>query len=280
MSGALLHGFGLTIVSDLPVPGAVAAGPGAVPDLTIACIKGAEPAGALWRQEGDAMIYAPAGVGIFRCTPNRIDVGLREGADPSLAAELLVANALPAVLWQRGRFVLHAAAVVLPGMAGAIALAGASGSGKSSLARALVGHRARLIGDDSIALDGMIASGLPGGTFGAIHADRTRAFLGVPADRQAHSVPLAAIVVLGARGPASSFARADSARAVELVLAQRHRPGIATLLGRRREAFEAAVAIARAVPVLIWTRRAGATTLEAGEIDALASLVGNEGWKK
>ncbi len=273
MSGALLHGFGLTMASDLPIPGAVAAGSGAAPDLTIARTADAESASELWQKQGDALVYAPAGAGTFRCTSNRIDVHLRADADPSLAAELLVANALPAVLWQRGRFVLHAAAVVLPGMARAIALAGASGSGKSSLARALVANGARLVGDDSIALDGGVASGLSGGTFGAIQADRTREFQAVSPDHQALSAPLAAIVVLGAPGAASEPARADSARAVELVLAQRHRQGIATLLGRRREAFEAAVAIARAVPVLTWTRRAGAMDLEADEIDALASLV-------
>lgn len=280
MNRALLHGFGLTIASDLVIPGAVAAEAGAAPELTIGCVDGAEPADELWRSEGDALVYAPAGVGVFRCAPERIEVCLSADADPGLAAELLVANALPAVLWQRGRVMLHAAAVVLPGVTGAIALAGASGSGKSTLARALVAAGARLIGDDSVALEGGVVSGLPGGTFGAIDPDGKRRFLPVAPDRQAASAPLAAIVVLGLRGDSSDLAQVDPARAVELVLAQRHRPGIATLLGRRREAFEAAVAIARAVPVLSWARRDGAKTLESGEIDALASLVRDKEWTK
>lgn len=272
MSGALLYGFGLTFASELPVPGAVSGGSRAVPDLVIARSADPEQTGELWRRDGDALVYHPASVGIYRCTPERIEVGLRAGAEPGLASELLIANALPAVLWQRGRFVLHASAVVLPGAAGAIALAGASGSGKSSLARALVDTGARLVGDDSIAVGGGLVSGLPGGTFGPIEPEGGREFYPAPLELQVHSAPLAAIVVLGPPGDTGDLAPVGTGHGVELLLAQRHRPGIATLLGRRREAFEAAVAIARAVPVLSWTRRAGANILEPGEIDALASL--------
>jgi hypothetical protein len=274
MRASVLHGFGLTIATDLPIPGTVpAAHADAAPDLTIARSTLTEPSDELWRKAGDALIYSPAGVGTYRCTSDRIDVALAGGGNPQLATELLVANALPAVLWQRGRFVLHAAGVVLPGMTAAIALAGLSGSGKSSLARSLVARGARLLGDDGVALEGTVASGLPGGTFEEIDANGERDFRAVPTERWARIAALAAIVVLGPRGAPSGLTPAEPMRAVELLLAQRHRPGIATLLGRRREALAQAVALAKAVPVLTWSRHDGSPDLHSGDFDALASLV-------
>lgn len=92
-------GFGLHLHSDTPVPGAV------VPDCPIIA-----PTIRIVRTRDDAHID---------------DVGAQ-----------LIANALPALLWLSGSFMLHAACVRLPS-GGVVAIAGHSGSGKSRLAGAL-----------------------------------------------------------------------------------------------------------------------------------------------
>ena len=81
---------------------------------------------------------------------------------------MLMATALPAALWMRGETVLHAGAVLLPGMTHAVAFAGASGSGKSTMLRALLEHGARLVADDTVcvraAANGYQVAGLSAGT--------------------------------------------------------------------------------------------------------------------
>jgi hypothetical protein len=86
-------------------------------------------------------------------------------ADVSEIEALLVATALPAILWMRGRFVLHAAAVLMPGRDAAIAIAGPSGVGKSAALAQLIVRGAAVLADDSVSVavgaSGLIASGLP-----------------------------------------------------------------------------------------------------------------------
>ena len=71
---------------------------------------------------------------------------------------LLIDQVLPLALSLQGRLILHASAVHLPGI-GAIGFVGESGRGKSTLAAALAARGARVISDDSLAID--FKSGAP-----------------------------------------------------------------------------------------------------------------------
>lgn len=277
-----LIGFGQTLHSFLPLPGALCDDGNGAPAIEIVPGRvSAEDGGSFWRRAGPDLTYAFPGVVRFRCEAQRIVADLAAEADPLLAAELLVANALPAALWRAGAFVLHAAGVVLPGANRAIAIAGGSGSGKSTVARFLVAAGARLVGDDSLRVDltagGARVSGLAGGTFAPIAADRTRSFVPVRAEQSLRAVPLGAVVVLTERGATPGLARTEKLRAVELLLAHRHRPEIPALLGRREEVLAQTAALARSVPVATWTRAADRSDTTADEVVALRCLLGETG---
>lgn len=269
-------GFGCVIDSAIAVPGSIAVptDKSSDPPLTITLRCAAPPGpGELYRIEDGSFVYALAGIASYRCAPSDIAVAAPADADPALVAELLVANALPAVLWQQGCFVLHASAVILPGDAGTIALVGASGSGKSSVAAALLDCGAMLVGDDCLRIDfdavGATASGLAGGLFDALDPGEPRRFRPVTPDRSAASARLCGIAVLGERGGSSRFEPVNRLTATELLLAHRHRPGIPALLGMRQKVVAQAAAIARAVPVAMWHRQAGELAITTGEVDAL-----------
>lgn len=65
---------------------------------------------------------------------------------------LLIDQVLPLALSRRGRLLLHASAVHVPGI-GALAFAGPTGRGKSTLAAALASRGGRILSDDCLALE-------------------------------------------------------------------------------------------------------------------------------
>lgn len=84
--------------------------------------------------------------------------GARVTADPVGALpddtfrHLLIDQVLPLALARRGRLLLHASAVHVPGF-GTVGLVGRTGRGKSTLAAALAGRGARLVSDDCLGID-------------------------------------------------------------------------------------------------------------------------------
>jgi hypothetical protein len=81
---------------------------------------------------------------------SRITLERNPAAEDERIAHLLLHIALAAVLRQRGLLVLHANAAVTP--AGAVAVSGASGSGKSTTLAALLNRGCRMLSDDITAL--------------------------------------------------------------------------------------------------------------------------------
>lgn len=190
-----------------------------------------------------------------------------------VAASYLIATALPALLWMRGDIVFHAAAAILPGAAGAIAIGGASGTGKSTVLRQLVAAGASVIADDSLCLrfsgTGVTISGLPGGYFVA-EADNgtSRSFEIVPPEHQIRAAPLAGLVMPGARlsSGAPAFHALSGVAALEALLASRHRPRIPTLLGNNKAMLPVLARLSEALPVHLWNRREGAAALDPAEM--------------
>lgn len=245
-------GFGLELASDLWIPGAVAPAPDSkAPALRIAIAAAqSNSPDARFDREGEAIVYShPAGS--FRCHPDRIEIAPSEPADLEDLAVLLIANALPAVLWLRGAFVLHAACVRLPdGLT--IAIAGPSGAGKSRLAASLVEAGAELIGDDSLALmvsgDDVLAAGLPGGWFSRSEEGSPRQFVSIPGEATSGMARLDVLAILdgeqlavGGHSPITAF---------ELLMQNRHRPQVPLLLGLQRQVLAHAVQIARRLPLV------------------------------
>lgn len=184
-----------------------------------------------------------------------------------MASAMLVATALPGLLWLRGHLVLHAAAVQFPD-GPAFAIAGATGSGKSTVLAQLIAGGAALIGDDTIAFDPAtdgLASGLSGGWF-ATSADGVREFFGASPDQSARAAAIRAILVLetDATGTGGT-ARLGPVAAVAHVLASLHRPKIPALLGQSGETLRHTTLLAGAIPLYSWRRRAGEVKLTPAE---------------
>jgi hypothetical protein len=215
----------------------------------------------------DGLCFVCPGVASYRISAHAITVAPDPDAPPEMVTGMLVATALPALLWLRDRFVLHAGAVRLPG-GGALAIAGASGSGKSTILAQLVDAGAALIGDDTIAFSretGIEASGLGGGWFAA-RDDAGRRFVSVDAGQSLASAPISAILTLDAPTEGeTSFARLDPVAAVTSLLTHRHRPRVPALLGRTAEVLRDATLLAGAIPLYSWRRRTGAVMLTPAE---------------
>lgn len=252
-------GYGLTISTALPLPGLGAAdGPcPQEPDIWIS--DAALPAPVAqgdgpYRLVDDGLLFTAPGVGRYLARAGRVLlVDADPGADPDMVTGLLIATALPMLVWQRGGVLLHAASVLLPGRLGAVAIAGASGSGKSTVAAALLEAGGSLIADDSCWLraDGAMvsASGLPGGLFRRDLTGEARRFLPIAPARQCVSAPLAAIIVLdGTPAADGDDRRLSRETALAALLRHRHRPRIPAMLGQDADVFRACVLHSGQVP--------------------------------
>jgi Tfp pilus assembly ATPase PilU len=210
----------------------------------------------------------------------RLTVEALPNAPASVVADYLIATALPAVLWMLGDLVLHASAATLSGCAGAIAFAGASGSGKSTVLRSLLEHGAGVVAEDSLCVrDGnpMIeVSGLPASILlrqpnAALDADRE--VFRVPHAEQVASASLGAVVVLGNSPSAkATLRRLSSASALEALLQHRHRATVSHLLGLDAVQLPRFAALARRVPVYLWNRSVPGQPLTGDEVQALREL--------
>ena len=199
----------------------------------------------VWTRAADALWFDPPGVARYRCTTEGIDVMPIADADLDHVDALLIATALPALLWLQGDIVLHASAVVPPGDTRALAIAGPSGSGKSHRAAALLAEGARLVADDSIAVRGGVCSGLAGGYHLGMRGAEDRPFHAVPDGCRA--APLGTVIVLD-DGPAR-YERLTGVAALQALLANRHRAGVPRLCGLEAPGLAGIAHLARAARV-------------------------------
>jgi hypothetical protein len=272
MTGTYL-GYGLAIRSALAIPGAIPIH-ARVPDIDIgegpADIPEPERQAGPYRLAGNRLLFEMAGIGRYLCTRNNITIERAPGADDARVAAYLVATALPACLWMRGEMVLHAAAALLPGATRAFAVAGVSGSGKSSVLRELVQMGAKILADDTLCIRADLeGSGLPGGYF---LGSQERAFHGLSPESWLERAPLCGLAILQLPRPdaAPEFGRLRGVEAVEALLANRHRPRIPALLGVAGGQIVRVAALARDLPVHVWRRREGVISLDPAELDVLA----------
>lgn len=252
-------GFGLEIASDFAIPGAVDSADGTTaPELKIVHDSIGLDSSAVehspYRLHGDRLELAVPGVASYLLDrPDRLVVSPAAEASAVDVSALLIASGIPMALWACGGLVLHASGVVLPGCAQAVAIAGASGSGKSALARALVESGAKLLGDDALWLrevaGAIVGSGLSGGIFGQSAGPAERPFWPVGAPARASTAPLGAIAILDPSAPASAPQRLRGVEALGAVLRHRHRPRIPALLGLEAERLALTALLCARVPV-------------------------------
>lgn len=280
-----LYGFGCAIDSMVPIPGAWPRThePGAGDRRITVTLHDAVPPAAPGPESfgviADGISYDAPAVGRFDCRGNAIAITPVVGADPALLGALLVANALPALLWQHGAFLLHAATFQPAGRSAAVAVCGPSGSGKSMIAEQWIAAGARLVSDDVLALggtgDAATGSGLGNGLHLPRDASGSRRHMALLPEQGLAACRLGAIVVLD-RLPADAaavFSRLSGVAALEAILGQRHRPVVATLLGIQSRVLEQASDLVRTIPVWRWARPEGRLTVDAAERANLLALM-------
>lgn len=280
--------WGLTIDSELDIPGAILMEAGGVgsPDLTVMLGSSAFDEGILeedraapsqrnlasadngpYVRVGDRMLFSAPGVAQYMASGNStLTVAPYDGADPEEVRGLFIATALPMMLWIRGDWLLHAAGVHIPGSAGAVAIAGDSGAGKSSVAHALLRRGSALIGDDSLRLTNSGASievsGLPASYFLSSIALDSRTSNVVPTGQRLERAMLSAVVVIEVaeaermRHP-QQLGRTD---AVAALYRHRHRHRVPTVLRQEQRSFEQCAFAGARVPVFVLGRSRNPTT--------------------
>lgn len=251
--------FGLTIASEIPLPDLVPASENAAVDVTIR--RGAVAT------EGALNIDEVARFAIH--DGKEIIVDALPGVPERNVRLFLLGSALGLLLHQRGLFPLHANAVCVDGKA--VAVAGETGAGKSTLAAWFSRQGLPLIGDDVIVLKptptGPIA--LPGpprvrlwrqslesfglGSEGLEPSYTDAAYdkwdLLVPLTATAtEEQPLAAIYVLE-DGPEIAISRMGGAAAATALFEHTYRGAYVGEVGGSTNHWQAVAAVAAAVPV-------------------------------
>lgn len=199
-------------------------------------------------RDGAATILSWPGVR-FRVTADRVIV---DASHPAAAAELLVPAAWSVVLALRGQEALHGC--VVAGERQAVAVLGASGTGKSTAGLALLDRGWRLVTDDLLACD---AGGrvLPGPPFLRLTPDRAAGWAGrqdedgkrrVAALACSAPVLLTAVVVLA--DEYGACARLTGLAAVRALLGQAYSP-LPLHPDQPRRRFELASGLATRVPI-------------------------------
>jgi hypothetical protein len=183
---------GLSMASEIALPGMIAAAPAPAPDVTIRrapvppSLDDAASTGATWQRAGERFLLGVPGIARFLLTGGRdIAVEPEPQADAADIAVFIAGTAFGILLHQREQIVLHASAVRVNGKA--VLFCGQSGAGKSTLAAALSQRGYPVLADDICALT-LAADGRA-----VVHSDggllqlwaRTVASLGLTARRGA-----------------------------------------------------------------------------------------------
>jgi hypothetical protein len=151
---SLHRAFALTIASEVPLIELPASDGAADVEVSIGAVDVERPADGNWSvivAPRDVRGWMPDGGGFRVRDGHSIVVDPMEGADARALRLGIVGPLLGVILTQRGRFVLHASSVVIDGRA--VAFAGPSGRGKSTLTAALARAGHPLVADDITVID-------------------------------------------------------------------------------------------------------------------------------
>ena len=262
---------GLHVCSELELPGAIPeAFQAAAADVSIRrgpvpmALDGATARGPTWEMAAEIFLLRVPRLARFRITAGRdIAVEIEPGVSDHDAAGFVLGTAFGILLHQRGALALHGAAVAKDGRA--VAICGASGVGKSTLAAALCRGGCAFVTDD-ICVVGLDASGrplvLPDGRqlklwkesidrldLAELRGEAVREsfekYYINPPDARAPPTPLSAVYVLReARPPLKrgieSLALPDAMRTLDY---EAYRPGLRVKIGQKPEMLVRAAAV-------------------------------------
>ena len=261
--------FGLNIASEFKIPGGIHVEQSLTDaDIVVATgdtsIGTVEAANGPYSRNGKKLLFDATGVARYYApSPEQLFVEPYHGADARHVGELLIATALPMLMWMRGGILLHAAGIVPTGMEQAIAIVGPSGVGKSTLATGLIEARGRLVGDDSLWLtlhnDAPIVSGLSATLHRSDDLTAHRIEIAIPSQSRVESARLAAIIVLRISDEytAPCTNRLHGVNALEALLKNRHRPIIPAILGLEAALLPQTMLHCRTLPIYEFTMQKG-----------------------
>ena len=270
---------GLAVASEIELPGAIAAGLAAAPEVTVRTgavpetLPQAEAHGPTWETAGSRFLLRIPRVGRFLITGGR-EIRFEPIGSPGEIAIFLLGTVFGVLLHQRGQIVLHASAVRIAGKA--VLFCGPSGAGKSTLAAALTQRGWPLVTDDFCALD-FEESGAPvvqsdgrqlklwahaiehlslEANRGAAVRDALQKFYVEPDLSHSEALPLGAVYVLREQRPPHAFGIVQPNVADAALLLRRHayRPLLVRRMGQRADYFHAAAAMANAGGIFYLTR--------------------------
>jgi len=282
--------YGLTVRSDIELTGWPAAAPASGPRVRIrrVAVSAPEPPPeaykAAGRVEAGRVTFAIRGVARYDIEGgDEVRVDPEPGARAEDVLLYLTGSVMGAVLHQRGIFALHAAAVEIGGVAAAIA--GPSGTGKSTLATRLVRRGGRLVTDDiavveplsegevgvwpgaaRVRLDptGLEALGQPEAGLGQAGGNRDKYHLpvGVAWAADARPVPLRRLYIVEDGTGDPRIETLTGMEAVRAVVDETYFLNLVPQLGVEARNFRSAAAVARAVRVCRLVRPRGFEHLE------------------
>jgi hypothetical protein len=272
---------GLSVSSEIVLPGLSAAAAGRRPDVAIrrgpvpATLDGAQKLGPTWQIAGNQFLLHVPKVARFLLSNGReITFEAEPGADDGDIPIYLLGTAYGILLHQRRQIVLHASAVRVNGKA--ILFCGASGAGKSTLAAALAQRGYPFITDDFCAVT-VTEDGSPmvhpdgrqlklwaqaieqldlKGRSGARVRSRLEKFYVDPGETHAEALPLGTLYALrDARPPlAPGIAPANAVDAAVILRRMAYRPRLVNRMGQRVNYFRAATTIANKAGIYYLTR--------------------------
>lgn len=159
MSLPLYQFYGLTVVSDLPLPELLPATPGSIPAITIGFgpadpdhLDGATSVSPFYRAHARHLwLSVPEVARYLVADGERITIEPLPGSDEASIRIFLLGSCLGALLFQRGFLVLHGNAIQVGD--GCLVCAGHSGTGKSTLAASFLRQGHRILADDMVAVN-------------------------------------------------------------------------------------------------------------------------------
>lgn len=272
---------GLSVASDIVLPGLIAGKSGSVPEVTIRygdvpqALPDANMVGPTWQIAGKQFLLTVPNVARFLLeNGNRIVFAPESEANAEDVPIFILGTVFGILLHQREQIVLHASAIEVNGRA--VVFCGASGAGKSTIAAALVQRGYRLITDDICAIS------LSGKSAPMVHPDGRQLKLWAQAieklgfedmrsgpvrrslekfyieaqDATTAALPVAAVYILGeARAPHRlAIERTNVVDGTVLLGASAYRPLLVTRLQQKQQYFFAAARIANYSGVFLLKR--------------------------
>lgn len=271
---------GLTVRSDLRLPGLIPLDVVAIPDVTIRAIEVPEAlddvsvTGPNWQRSADRFLLEIPSIGRFLLEAGH-SIGYSRSADigDQDIAIFLAGNVFGILLHQRNHIVLHASAIAVKGKA--VLFCGASGAGKSTMAAALGARGYTLVTDDQAAIT-LDASGMPivhpdgrflklwtrsidalalGDRKGEAMRDRLEKFYVEPGVASTAPMPVGAVYMLTEdRAPrVAGISRPNLVDGSRLLVANAYRPTLVRRMGQRQAYFQVGAAIAHVAGIFMLT---------------------------